>query len=74
MALYPGAFEYLQPTEAQRKNMQVVRDAFTDLAETLIMNLPEGPDKTYVLRLLRTTAMWANVALTRQPDGSPRSD
>jgi hypothetical protein len=33
--------------------------------------LPPEPDKTYVLRQLRDRAMWANVAITRQPDGTP---
>jgi hypothetical protein len=34
--------------------------------------VPEGPDKTYLMRKLREVAMWANVAVTRQPDGTPR--
>jgi hypothetical protein len=74
MALHPGTFEYLKPTDAQLKAMQIARDAFADLAETLATVLPEGPDKTYVLRVLRTAGMWANIAITRQPDGSPRTD
>ena len=34
--------------------------------------LPDGPDKTFALRNHRTTAMWANIAVTREADGSPR--
>lgn len=35
--------------------------------------LPDGPDKTYALRKHREVAMWTNIAITRQPDGSPRA-
>lgn len=35
--------------------------------------LPEGSDKTFILRCVRETAMWVNVALTRLPDGTPRT-
>ena len=34
----------------------------------------DGPDKTFMLRQLRDCAMWANIAITRNPDGSPRQD
>ena len=34
--------------------------------------LPVGADKDHVIRLIRDSAMWANVALTRYDDGSPR--
>jgi hypothetical protein len=34
--------------------------------------LPDGPDKTFVIRAHRSNAMWANVAITRLPDGTPR--
>jgi hypothetical protein len=35
--------------------------------------LPDGPDKTFVIRAHRSNAMWANVAITRLPDGTPRA-
>ena len=35
--------------------------------------IPDGPDKTYMLRKFREVAMWANIAITRNPDGSPRT-
>jgi hypothetical protein len=54
--------------------MAVVRQAFASVAQALDAMLPDGPDKTHVLRILRTAAMWANVAITRQPDGTPRTD
>ena len=42
-------------------------------AGALDKELPDGPDKTYVLRAHRSNAMWCNVAITRHPDGAPRS-
>jgi hypothetical protein len=72
MSLHESAFEYLRPTEAQLSDMQVVREAAKTYAETLENMLPDGPDKTFVLRSLRNVAMWANIAITRDTDGSPR--
>lgn len=70
--LNSSTFEYLKPTDAQLETMGLVRKAFSDLAFMLDTNVPEGPDKTFLIRQLRETAMWANVAITRLPDGSPR--
>jgi hypothetical protein len=61
-------------TLAKVDDMAVVRQAFASVAQALDAMLPDGPDKTHVLRILRTAAMWANVAITRQPDGTPRTD
>ena len=52
--------------------MEELRKAAKGYADCLEAALPDGPDKTYVLRLHRTVAMWANVAITRHPDGAPR--
>lgn len=65
-------FDYLKPTDDQVATMQRVREAAKVFAEVLNTELPDGPDKTFSIRNHRTTAMWANVAITRQPDGSPR--
>ena len=73
MSLHPTTFEYLKPTDEQISDMAVLRAAAKTYAEALDNLLPEGPDKTYVLRKHRENAMWANVALTRQPDGTPRT-
>ena len=70
--LSDNTFDYLKPTEDQIVTMNAVREAATDYARALCLFLPEGPDKTYTLRKLREVAMWANVAITRTPDGSPR--
>jgi hypothetical protein len=54
--------------------MSSVRANFTSVAFFIDAALPEGPEKTYIMRHLRGCAMWANVALTRNPDGSPRRE
>jgi len=66
-------FKYLKPTNDQLAKMEVIRAAAADYEANLIDNVPDGPDKTYLLRKLREVAMWANIAITRNPDGSPRS-
>lgn len=40
--------------------------------DILEAELPDGPDKTFIIRQHRQTAMWANVSITRQADGAPR--
>ena len=67
-----STFEYLKPTDEQVGRMNNVREAAKAFADALEAYLPDGPDKTFAIRNHRTTAMWANVAITRQPDGSPR--
>jgi hypothetical protein len=54
--------------------MAQARSAFAELTVELDNIIPDGPDKTYMLRQLRDCAMWANIAITRNPDGSPRTD
>lgn len=73
MVLHPTTFEYLKPTDDQLNTMGAVREAFKAFTNTIEPWIPEGPDKTYLLRQLRDCAMWANIAITRNPDGSPRS-
>ena len=68
MSLHPSSFEFVNPTPGQRGDMAEVRGGFKALAELV----PDSPDKTHALRLLRTAAMWANVAITRDADGAPR--
>jgi hypothetical protein len=74
MALHESTFGYLKPTDKQMSTMQTCRAAALDYARVLELNLPDGPDKTFVLRSLRDVAMWCNIAITRHPDGSPRTD
>ena len=73
MALHHSTFQYLKPTEDQLAAMASVREAFENFANFLGQAIPEGPDKTYLIRQLRDCAMWANIAITRNPDGSPRT-
>ena len=70
--MHPSTFEYLKPTDNQIAAMGICREATAHLSGVFEKHIPDVPDKTYLLRKLREVAMWANVAITRQPDGSPR--
>lgn len=72
MTLDSTTFEYLKPTEDQLETMDRLRAAAKAYAELVDLLLPDGADKTYVLRRVRETAMWVNVAVTREADGKPR--
>ena len=70
--MHHSTYEYLKPTEHQLAVMARVREAAKVYNDVLDACLPEGPDKTFVIRAHRSNAMWANVAITRLPDGTPR--
>jgi len=70
--MHPSTYEYLKPTDAQIATMARVRAAAKAFNDVLDAELPEGPDKTFVIRAHRSNAMWCNVCITRQPDGTPR--
>ena len=72
MSLHPSTFEHLKPRKGQLEVMNALREVTKRYAEVLDKALDEGPDKSYILRHVRETAMWVNVALTRLPDGGPR--
>ena len=70
--MHTSTNEYLKPTIEQMEAMNKAREAAKVYGEALEALLPDGPDKTYVIRAHRSNAMWANVAITRLPDGTPR--
>lgn len=70
--MHESTFEYLKPTDDQLATMNALRLSAKVYHDALVQLLPDGPDKTSVIRSHRTTAMWANVAVTRHADGSPR--
>jgi hypothetical protein len=70
--MHPSTFDYLEPTDEQMQRIQQLRHAASIYAIALDQNIPDGPDKTYLIRKFREVAMWANIAITRQPDGAPR--
>lgn len=72
MVMNKSTFDYLEPTEHQKDVLLRIRAAVKHYAAELDAEVPDGPDKTYLMRKLREVAMWANIAVTRQPDGSPR--
>lgn len=74
MPLHSSTFEYMKPSDKQMETMNTLRAAAAIYANALEAELPEGPDKTFILRAHRANAMWANVAVTRFADGAPRTD
>jgi hypothetical protein len=72
--MHISTFEYLKPTGEQLKQMEEARQRAFVYANALEAILPDGPDKTYIIRKLREISMWVNVAITRLPDGGPRDD
>lgn len=73
MTLHASTFEYLKPSDGQVDVMNHLRKVTADYATAIDKALDDGPDKTYILRRIRENAMWINVALTRNADGSPRT-
>lgn len=73
MPMHSSTFEYLKPTFDQIERMARVRAAAKAFNDVLEKELPEGADKTFVIRAHRSNAMWANVSITRLQDGAPRS-
>jgi hypothetical protein len=71
---HPSTYEYLKPTDAQIEKMARLRAAAKAYNDVLDAELPDGPDKTFVIRAHRSNAMWVNVAVTRHADGTPRAD
>jgi hypothetical protein len=70
--MHISTFEYLKPTDEQVACMVRVRAAAKAFNDVLEAELPEGPDKDFTIRGHRSNAMWANIAITRLPDGTPR--
>lgn len=73
MALHPSTFAYLKPSDEQVERMARVRGATACYALIIETELPDGPDKTVIMRQIRDVGMWANVSVTRHPDGTPRT-
>lgn len=73
MSMHESTYKYPKPTDDQVECMAKVRSAAKAYGDVLEALLPDGPDKTYVIRAHRSNAMWANVAIILQPDGSPRT-
>lgn len=71
MAMHESTFGYLQPTDEQKEVMNRAREAAKIYADYIDGIVPDGPDKTYLIRKFREVAMWVNIAITRQPDGTP---
>lgn len=73
MTMHASTYEYLKPTDEQIAKMARLREAAKIYGDALERELPDGPDKTFVIRAHRSNAMWVNVSVTRLPDGTPRT-
>lgn len=71
--MHTSTYDYLKPSDEQVERMARVRAAAKAYGDVLEAELPDGPDKTFAIRGHRSNAMWANVAITRHPDGAPRT-
>jgi hypothetical protein len=72
MSLYPTTFGMIEVTSGTLEVLDYLNEQATKYAATLDQALDDGPDKDYILRHLRETAMWVSVALYREADGTPR--
>lgn len=72
--VHPSTFEYLPPTDKQATAMHTLREAARTYAGVIEDLVPDGADKTYILRKLREVAMWCNVSVTRDVHGAPRDN
>lgn len=72
--MHSSTYEYLKPTDKQLEDIGRLRIAAKEYGELLERLLPDGADKTFVIRSHRSNAMWANVVITREADGTPRKD
>lgn len=70
--MHLSTFEYLKPTDEQIKQMEEAGQRAFVYNNAIEALLPDGPDKTYILRKFREVAMWANISITRLPNGTPR--
>lgn len=70
--MHESTFEYLKPTDYQVAKMARVRAAAKAFNDVLEAELPDGADKDFTIRGHRSNSMWANIAITRQADGTPR--
>ena len=70
--MHSSTYDYLTPTQDQIERMNRVRLAAREYGQILESELPDGLDKDFAIRNHRQTAMWANIAITRTPDGTPR--
>lgn len=65
-------FEYLSPTDDQRATMGEVRRGYKVLCDLIERLVPLGRYRALTITALEESAMWANKAITRDSDGTPR--
>lgn len=70
--MHASTMEYLKPSEDQLKTMAAARKVFAQALADLDILLPAGRYKSLAITELEASAMWANKAITRDSDGTPR--
>ncbi len=70
--MHPSTMQYLKPSDEQLLAMACVRETFANALQILEDHLPDGRYKALTITALEESAMWANKAITRNSDGSPR--
>jgi len=65
--VHSSTYDYLKPTDEQLERMNRLREAAKMYGIALEDLLPEGPDKTFIIRSHRTTAMCARRLRARRP-------
>lgn len=69
--MHTSLFQYLKPSDAQIKDMAVLREAYLILYQA-VNAMPAGRYKSLAITALEESAMWANKGVTRDSDGTPR--
>lgn len=72
--MHTSTYDYPKPTNQQLELMVRMREAAKVYGEALDALLPDGLDKPLIMRAHRLNATWANAAITRLPDETPRAD
>ena len=72
MPMHETTFEYLKPSDAQIATMGELRQAFAELVQHIEDRIPESRYRSLAITELESAAMWANKAITRQGNGTPR--
>jgi hypothetical protein len=70
--MHVSTMQYLKPSEEQQQTMSDVRAIYAHALEQLEAKIPNGRYLSLAVTELEASAMWANKAITRHSDGSPR--
>ena len=58
-----STFQFVQPTDEQKQNMQIMRDKYEEL-KAHILALPDNRGRSIALTKLEESGMWLNKSIT----------